>query len=104
MENGEDSMVLEDYRKGIHKSKGGVIRSFLKVDGGTITDITFSGDFFMFPEDAIDSIEEELKGTAANNNSVLSTVEQVYESEHIQSPGTTPKDFTLSIMQAVGGD
>ena len=97
-------MVLEDYRKGIHKSKGGVIRSFLKVDGGNITDITFSGDFFMFPEDAIDSIEEGLKGTAANNDAVLLAVEQVYESEHIQSPGTTPEDFTLSIMQAVGGD
>ena len=97
-------MVLEDYQKGIHKSKGGVIRSFLKVDGGTITDITFSGDFFMFPEDAIDSIEEGLKGTAANNDAVLLAVEQVYESEHIQSPGTTPEDFTLSIMQAVGGD
>ncbi|MCK4937700.1 MAG: hypothetical protein KAR85_03740 [Methanosarcinales archaeon] len=97
-------MELEDYQKGIHKSKGGVIRSFLKVDGKIITDITFSGDFFMFPEDAIDSIEEELKGTAANNDAVLLAVEQVYESEHIQSPGTTPDDFTRSIMQAIGGD
>ncbi len=97
-------MVLEDFLKGIHKSKGGVIRSFLKVDGGTITDITFSGDFFMFPEDAIDSIEEGLKGTAANNEAVLSAVEQVYGSKQIQSPGTTPEDFTISIMQAVGGE
>jgi lipoate-protein ligase A len=97
-------MVLEDYRKGIHKAKGGVIRSFLKVDEGTITDITFSGDFFMYPEDAIDSIEKELKGTPANNHAVLSAVWQVYESEHIQSPGTTPEDFTRSIMQAIGGE
>ncbi|MDF1557099.1 MAG: lipoate protein ligase C-terminal domain-containing protein [ANME-2 cluster archaeon] len=97
-------MVLEDYRKGIHKSKGGVIRSFVKVDDGTITDITFSGDFFLFPEDAIDSIEEGLKGTDANNDAVLLAVELVYESEHIQSPGTTPEDFTISIMQAVRGE
>lgn len=97
-------MVLENYRKGIHKSKGGVIRTFLKVDGGTITDITFSGDFFLFPEDAIDRIEDVLKGTAATTAAVLLAVEQVYASEHIQSPGTTPGDFTRSIMQAVGGE
>ncbi|MCL7413365.1 MAG: hypothetical protein M8353_07075 [ANME-2 cluster archaeon] len=97
-------MILEDYRKGIYKSTGGIIRSFLKIDGGTITDITFSGDFFMFPEEAIDSIEERLKGTAANTAAVLQAVEQVYRSEHIQSPGTTPEDFTRSIMQAVGGE
>jgi hypothetical protein len=53
---GENKMVFEDYLKGVYKSKGGIIRSFLKVDKGKITDITFSGDFFLLPEDAIDLI------------------------------------------------
>lgn len=96
-------MVWEDYLKGIYKSKGGVIRSFLKVDAGRITDIGFSGDFFMFPEDAIDEIIERLSGTPANEDAILSAVKYVYESEGIQSPGTTPEDFTKSIMQALGG-
>jgi lipoate-protein ligase A len=96
-------MVLEDYLKGIHKSKGGIIRSFLKVDNGLILDISFSGDFFMFPEDAIDLIIDRLNGTAATEEAVLSAVREVYESEGVQSPGTTPEDFTISIMQAIGG-
>ncbi|HUV82351.1 MAG TPA: lipoate--protein ligase [archaeon] len=98
----EKEMVLEDYLKGIHKSKGGIIRSFLKVDNGLISDISFSGDFFMFPEDAIDVILARLNGTAATEEAVLSAVKEVYESEGIQSPGTTPEDFTISIMQAIG--
>lgn len=97
-------MVMNDYKKGIHKSKGGIIRSFLKVDEGVISDITFSGDFFMFPEDAIDNIVETLKGVPAVGDDIRSAVEKVYESESVQSPGTTPEDFVISIMQAVGGD
>jgi lipoate-protein ligase A len=100
---GENKMVLENYLKGIHKSKGGIIRSFLKVDKGIITDITFSGDFFLLPEDAIDVIIQRLIGTTATKDAVQSAVEDVYKTEQIQSPGTTPEDFARSIMQAIGG-
>lgn len=96
-------MGFEDYLKGIHKSKGGIIRTFLKVDGDIITDITFSGDFFLYPEAAIDTIVEGLKGVKASEDAVLSAIEQVYRVEGIQSPGTSPSDFTRSIMLALGG-
>jgi len=100
---GENKMVFEDYLKGVYKSKGGIIRSFLKVDKGKITDITFSGDFFLLPEDAIDLITQRLIGTDTEKDSIRYVVEDVYETEKIQSPGTTPEDFTRSIMQAIGG-
>lgn len=96
-------MVFEDYLKGIYKSKGGIIRSFLKVDKGKITDITFSGDFFLLPEDAIDLITQRLIGTYTEKDSIRYVVEDVYETEKILSPGTTPEDFTRSIMQAIVG-
>ena len=100
---GENKMVFEDYLKGVYKSKGGIIRSFLKMDKGKITDITFSGDFFLLPEDAIDLITQRLIGTDTEKDSIRYVVEDVYETEKIQSPGTTPEDFTRSIMQAIGG-
>lgn len=96
-------MGLEDYLKGIHKSKGGIIRTFLKVDGDTIIDITFSGDFFLYPEAAIDTIAEGLKGVRASEDAVLSAIERAYRAEGIQSPGTSPADFTRSIMLALEG-
>jgi lipoate-protein ligase A len=100
---GVNKMVFEDYLKGVYKSKGGIIRSFVRVDKGIITDITFSGDFFLLPEDAIDLIIQRLIGTDTEKDSIQYVVEEVYKTEKIQSPGTTPEDFTRSIMQAIGG-
>ena len=52
-------MSYEGYKQGIHKSKGGLIRSFVKLEGNQIEDIAFSGDFFLFPETAIEQIALE---------------------------------------------
>lgn len=37
--------------QGIHKSKGGLIRSFVATENGRIKEINISGDFFLFPEE-----------------------------------------------------
>ncbi len=88
-------------KQGIHKSKGGLIRSFVKVQDGTIKDIEISGDFFLFPEEALFKILEQLKGTQADRDEIQKNIEWIYEKEHIQSPGTLPCDFTESIMKAL---
>jgi len=94
-------MSYEGYKQGRHKSKGGLIRSFVRLDGNIIKDIEFSGDFFLFPESAIESIARSLKETVADYDSVLSAVQSVYESEPLTAPGTAPEDFAASIMRAV---
>lgn len=94
-------MRYEGYKQGIHKSKGGLIRSFVKLEGNIIKDIAFSGDFFLFPESAIKTIVQSLKETVAVHDSVLSAVQSVYESEGVIAPGTSPEDFAASIMQAI---
>jgi hypothetical protein len=86
---------------GIHKSKGGLIRAFVAVEKGIIREVSFSGDFFLFPEDAIFKLVEQLKGTPAQREDILKTIEETYEKENIQSPGTFPADFTESIMKAL---
>lgn len=94
-------MSYEGYKEGRHKSKGGLIRSFVKLDEGKIRDIEFSGDFFLFPESAIEQIAESLIGADATSDSVLAAVRSAYESEGVTAPGTAPEDFTTSIMLAV---
>ncbi len=88
-------------KQGIHKSKGGLIRSFVTVEKGVIRDIEISGDFFLFPEEALYKILEQLKGTPAERNEIQKNIERIYENERIQSPGTLPSDFTESIMKAL---
>ncbi|MDO9098883.1 MAG: lipoate protein ligase C-terminal domain-containing protein [Candidatus Methanoperedens sp.] len=94
-------METSKTRQGIHKSRGGLIRSFVATENGLIKDITISGDFFLFPEEALFKIIGHLKGAQANRENLQKIIEEIYEKENIQSPGTTPSDFTESIMKAL---
>jgi len=89
--------------QGIHKSKGGLIRSFVTIEKGMIKEISISGDFFLFPEEAFFKIVEELKGIKAKREDVEQKIKEIYTRENIQSPGTTPFDFAESIMKALEG-
>lgn len=99
--NGAIAMDILKTKPGIHKSKGGLIRSFVILENGKIKDITISGDFFLFPEEAVFRILENLKGTPAKREELLKNIEETYAKENIQSPGTSPVDFTESIMKAL---
>ncbi len=98
---GAIAMDILKTKPGIHKSRGGLIRSFVKQEKGRIEDITISGDFFLFPEDSVFRLLENLKGTPATREDVLKNIEETYAKEQIQSPGTAPIDFTESIMKAL---
>jgi lipoate-protein ligase A len=90
-------------KQGLHKSKGGLIRSFVRTENGIIIDISISGDFFLFPEDAFFKIIKELKGIPAIREDIERKIQEVYIKENIQSPGTLPSDFAESIMKAMEG-
>lgn len=90
-------------KQGIHKSKGGLIRSFVTMENEKIKEIAISGDFFLFPEEAIFKILENLKGTPAKREDMQKNIEETYEKEKIQSPGTAPSDFVESITKALEG-
>jgi hypothetical protein len=89
--------------QGLHKSKGGLIRSFVNTENGIIMDISISGDFFLFPEDALFKMIRELKGIPAIRDDIERKIQEVFIKEKIQSPGTFPADFTESIMKALEG-
>ncbi|MCX9084266.1 MAG: lipoate--protein ligase family protein [Candidatus Methanoperedens sp.] len=88
-------------KQGLHKSKGGLIRSFVKTENGIIKDISISGDFFMFPEDAFFRMVQELQGIHAIREDIERKIQEIYIKEKIQSPGTFPADFAESIMKAL---
>lgn len=88
-------------KQGLHKSKGGLIRSFVKTENGIIKDISISGDFFLFPEDAFFKMIQELKGIPAIREDLERKIQEVYIKENIQSPGTAPADFAESIMKSL---
>jgi hypothetical protein len=94
-------MAAIKTKQGLHKSKGGLIRSFVKTENGNITDISISGDFFLFPEDAFFKMIQDLKGIPAIREDIERKIQEVYLEENIQSPGTVPADFAESIMKSL---
>ena len=94
-------MEILKTKPGIHKSRGGLIRSFVNIENGKIKDITISGDFFLFPEEAVFKLLENLKGTPVKREDLQKNIENTYAKENILSPGTAPSDFTESIMKAL---
>ena len=92
-------MSYGGYKQGRLKSKGGLFRAFVKFEVNRIEDITFSGDFFLFPKIAIEQIALSLKAANTTSGSILSTVRSVYESEYTTAPWTAPQDFTTSLCK-----
>ncbi|OYT54303.1 MAG: lipoate--protein ligase [Candidatus Altiarchaeales archaeon ex4484_2] len=91
---------IGEYRQGLYKSVGGLIRVFLRKGGGSIEDIIFTGDFFIFPEDSLDLMAQSLKDVALDKERIQDIIGEVFRREGIDSPGTTAEDFAEAIMAA----
>jgi len=87
--------------EGSFKAPKGLIRVRTDVRASVISDITISGDFFMYPEDRLWELEYHLLGTKATKNGILVKVREFYEATGIMTPGVSPEDFTEAIVRAV---
>ncbi len=87
---------------GEFKAPKGVIKVSLALTEGVISEVRISGDFFMYPEEALDELERMLVGAKAGRAELSALIEQFYEQRHIQTPMLTPDCFVEAIMTAVG--
>ena len=85
------------------KAPKGVIKVELELAGGAISRISFSGDFFMYPEDALERLERVLIGIKTDKESLLAVVRRFYESTGVQTPMVEPEHWVEAIMRAAGG-
>lgn len=75
----------------IYKSPGGLIRAAFELDGDVISNISISGDFFCYPSNVINLLEETLEG--AKQSEITNLVEKFYEKPNVEIPGITPMDW-----------
>lgn len=85
------------------KAPKGVIKVEVKLSNDIISDISISGDFFMYPEEAIEQLETVLVGTKANRENLLATVRAFYSSTRARTPMIEPKHWVEAILRAAGG-
>jgi lipoate-protein ligase A len=75
----------------VHKAPGGLIRADFEMKEGSFGEISISGDFFCFPEGAIEGLEARLEGTPIQEAQRLLT--DFYAEGNIETPGIEVGDW-----------
>jgi lipoate-protein ligase A len=86
---------------GLHKAKGGLIRTAEKISEGRIEDISISGDFTFYPKERLDGLEGSLEKVPLEEDQIIERVEAYYEEKGIESPGVESKDFATTILNPI---
>jgi len=77
---------------------GKLLRVILKYEGERIVSVKFAGDFFAYPEEAIESLEEKLAGVSVKQ--VRGIVES--ELEGVRLYGVDAKSIVKGVWEAFG--
>jgi len=87
--------------EGSYKAPKGLIRVKIVVQRKKISNITISGDFFMYPEDSLWKLEKTLQGLPADIETVRLQLQNFYRENGILSPGVKPEDFAEAVHRAI---
>ena len=91
---------------GEYKMPGGkLVVIDLAVRDGRLTDVQLSGDFFLEPDHALDTINRALEGHAANTDeAVLAGVIRTALTTDVMMYGISPEAIAVAVRRAVQAD
>ena len=90
--------------KSVYKvPKGKLLKISLIYDkkNNLIDKISIMGDFFAYPEEAIESMEDELKNVHLDEDSLLDKINAVIQNNNIEFIGLDAKGLTTGILMCV---
>ena len=88
--------------KSIYKVPNGkLLKIKLECDDVKILSIQITGDFFSYPEEGIEIIEEELKGKKLDENVLLEKIQETISKNEIEFIGLDAKGLTTGIMMCL---
>ena len=86
---------------GLHKARGGLIRTAEEISEGRIEEITISGDFTFYPKEDLFGLENSLEKVSLEEDRIIERVETFYGKKGVESPGVESKDFALTILNPI---
>lgn len=87
--------------KSVYKAPNGkLLKINLHFAGNKIGSVSIGGDFFLHPEDAIESIEKNLAGKKLNESELLRFINDAVKKNSIQIYGFTPENLVKAIFLA----
>jgi hypothetical protein len=79
----------------------GVINVTLTLQDNAISNLTITGDFFVYPEEALNELEKALIGCKATEKTIRSKIIEFYESSGISTPGISQNDWVKVLLNAI---
>jgi len=88
--------------KSVYKiPEGKLLKISLKHIDNRITEIQIMGDFFAYPEEAIEILEKKLKHSFLNRESLLKKINSVIKENNIEFIGLNAQGLTEGIMMCL---
>lgn len=90
--------------KSIYKVPNGkLLKIFLEFDEkkNSIKNITITGDFFAYPEEAIETMEDNLKNTLLNREILLKKINSIIKRNNIEFIGLNSEGLTEGILMCL---
>ena len=81
----------------IYKAKKGLIRVIKSVEDGRIKEIRITGDFFMYPETALETLEKMLINVRDTKEDIKVAVDNFFKATRAQTPFVSEDDFVMAI-------
>jgi lipoate-protein ligase A len=85
-----------DVLRRMHKAPGGLLRATLELRDGRLAQVSLSGDFFCFPQDAVGELERRLVGVRLEQ---APAVLESFYAERVEIPGVAIADW-LAVLGA----
>jgi len=80
--------------------QGKLLKIFVEYDekNNVIRDIQITGDFFAYPEEAVELMEKKLRNTVIEREQLLEKIQSIIAEYHIQFIGVNPEGLTQAIL------
>lgn len=91
-------------KKSVYKVPNGkLLKIFLELSGNKISGLKITGDFFLYPEDAIEKIENTLIGKKIVEAELIATIKILQKNSSIEFFGVDAESIAKAIVMAKGG-
>ena len=88
--------------KSVYKVPNGkLLKIFLDYDNDLINNIRITGDFFAYPEESIDILEEKLKNTLLSKKDLLEKINFVIKKYKIEFIGLDAEGLIEAIIRCI---
>jgi lipoate-protein ligase A len=87
--------------KSIYKIPNGkLLKIFIEYDekNNSIKDINITGDFFAYPEEAIEAMEKKLRNTKMDKENLLLKINSIIKENNIEFIGLNAEGLTQGIL------